>query len=81
MNLRAESILEHPHAVHESLSHLEALGGCEAEHPEDDVVVVPFAHRRHRDLGSGLAGVLVSGGKGVRGVAHGSMVAGWPPGP
>jgi len=35
-------IPKHHEAVYESLERGEALGGGEAEHPKDDVIIVPF---------------------------------------
>lgn len=38
------------------LSHLDALGGSEAEHPEDERVVVPLARGEIREIRLGSAG-------------------------
>jgi hypothetical protein len=53
MNLGAESIADHHDAIDEPLRHFNAFGGGEAEHPEDDVVVVPFPDVRLQGLGLG----------------------------
>jgi hypothetical protein len=41
MNLGAEPIAEHQNAVDKLLRHLDALGGREAEHPKNHVIIVP----------------------------------------
>src|SRR5690349_20370332 len=53
MNLGAESIAEHHDAVDEILCHLDTLGRSEAEHPENDVVIVPFPDVWLQSLGLG----------------------------
>src|SRR4051794_18372428 len=61
VNSGAESIPELHDAFDKILCHFDALGGCEAEHPEDDVIVVPFPDVGLQVLGFGLGGGLVSG--------------------
>jgi hypothetical protein len=71
MNLGAESIPEHHDAIDKLLRHFDALGGGEAEHPENDVVIVPCPDvRRHRS-GLGATDHLVDGPERIGWVAHG----------
>ncbi|MFY9820530.1 MAG: MBL fold metallo-hydrolase [Thermoanaerobaculia bacterium] len=41
-SLQGSSIAQRHHAVRETLSGLQALKGCQAEHPEDEAVVLPL---------------------------------------
>jgi len=69
------SISEHHEAIDESLKGSEALGGSEAEHPKDDVVVVPFPDVWLQGLGLGVRDRFLCETSGVGWVAHGSIVA------
>jgi hypothetical protein len=73
-NLSGAIILERHEAVHKALKGGEALRGSQAEHPKDDVIIVPFP-------GVGLPIRLGAerghvGGQGRIGrMAHGFMIA------
>jgi len=75
MNLGVESIPEHHDAIDKLLRHFDALGGGEAEHPENDVVVVPFPGVWLQGIGLGAEDRLIDGPGRIGRVAHGSMVA------
>lgn len=79
-NLGAESIPEHDNAIGKALSHLDSLGRCEAEHPEDDVIVIPFSQRWIQRLAVSERGILLRGATDIGQTVHGSMLTGaYPP--
>src|SRR6266545_922267 len=76
MNLGTEAIPEHHDAFDKVLRRFDALSRRKAEHPEDDVVVIPFPDVWLQVLGLAARDRFLFGTSGVGWVAHASMVAG-----